>query len=590
VLAIFPSARATGLTNLLSAVQATNGLADAPISEGLTRLATETEATTASPFLTLLHALLVASPGAAAIQANAANLQAEKTSVDALASKSGSAAGSSGRLSGTSSPLPAPQQVATTSSTVDSPALSAQPTGSSVPLKTIPFGDKTDPSGVATPAATVPGAQLAVSVSSSVTLTAVATEPGNPASTPSRTVPPTSLSAAQPGPMTSETETIPPRLRGSAATPNLATTADNASTVQPVRAVQPILTVQAVNPAGSSLARTVAGEETRSSVKNSSSGSANVADVPGETTNRAGHDSLSRPTGTDFEPSAANLAAPAIGAESGGQVPAAAVVAAAMSDGSASSSQAATGKTTGIVAGGKAESVRSAREAAGGSANATPADQTDSHASSGVPADASGLATSQKVNREPSNPHGARTLGPVGLTATSAGAGLSGVSPATVGSGQSAAPGFATATTRQTAAPVAEQVATAAAARAQFVSRNSSTEFYVRLEPPELGTVHVHLQASDGNVSARLVVSNEAARAALESQLPDLRSRLGSAGVNVGGLDVSNGQAGSGQSSNGHGTHSPPAEAIDPPPSPQQAAGAGTAYVPAGTDVVNVIA
>jgi flagellar hook-length control protein FliK len=134
---------------------------------------------------------------------------------------------------------------------------------------------------------------------------------------------------------------------------------------------------------------------------------------------------------------------------------------------------------------------------------------------------------------------------------------------------------------------VAEQVASATAARAQLVRRGESTDFYIRLEPPELGTVHVHLLSTQGSVSARLVASSEAARAALESQLPDLRSRLGSSGVNVGGLDVSTGQPGSGQGRGGRGSSQGETAARAAAAS---AAEAPTAYPAGGSGLVNVIA
>jgi flagellar hook-length control protein FliK len=153
--------------------------------------------------------------------------------------------------------------------------------------------------------------------------------------------------------------------------------------------------------------------------------------------------------------------------------------------------------------------------------------------------------------------------------------------------GQSTGTGTSTA---RSVASVSEQVASATTARAQLVRRGGNTDFYLRLEPPELGTVHVHLQTSEGSVSARLVASSEAARAALESQLPDLRSRLGSAGVNVGGLDVSNGQAGSGQSSSGQGTDSPRAEVASAVAPARNTANSGPVYVPSASGLVNVIA
>jgi flagellar hook-length control protein FliK len=138
-------------------------------------------------------------------------------------------------------------------------------------------------------------------------------------------------------------------------------------------------------------------------------------------------------------------------------------------------------------------------------------------------------------------------------------------------------------------APVAEQVASRIAERAQLLQRGNSTELHVRLEPPELGTVHVHLQASEGTVSARLVASSPEARAALEANLPDLRNRLGSGGVNVGGLDVSNGQAGSSHASSGNGADVPQ-DAVNPVTPTQASTITDPTYVPSGSNEVNVIA
>ncbi len=142
---------------------------------------------------------------------------------------------------------------------------------------------------------------------------------------------------------------------------------------------------------------------------------------------------------------------------------------------------------------------------------------------------------------------------------------------------------------RPAAAPAPEQLAAAVTARALLVRRGETTEFYVRLEPPELGTVHVHLQATGRGVTARLVVSSDADRAAVEGQLPALRSRLDAAGVTLGGLDVSQRQAGSGQAGGRQADRSagPPgrAAAESLPPAPPGGVSSG-----AGVGIVNVIA
>ena len=100
----------------------------------------------------------------------------------------------------------------------------------------------------------------------------------------------------------------------------------------------------------------------------------------------------------------------------------------------------------------------------------------------------------------------------------------------------------------------------------------------------------MHLQSSDEGVTARLVATNEAARAALAAQLPDLRSRLSSAGVNLGELNVSNGQAGSGsEHASGNGSETPVVRAVAPATTTP---GVGTtgAALPSVAGTVNVIA
>ncbi len=116
---------------------------------------------------------------------------------------------------------------------------------------------------------------------------------------------------------------------------------------------------------------------------------------------------------------------------------------------------------------------------------------------------------------------------------------------------------------RPPAPPVADQVAAEVASRAQFVHEGNATRFYVRLEPPQLGTVHVHLRASEQTVSARLVVSNPEARQALEGQLPALQRRLGEAGVALGRCDVFQDPSGSGR---GRTWQEPGAAATRPAP------------------------
>ncbi len=93
--------------------------------------------------------------------------------------------------------------------------------------------------------------------------------------------------------------------------------------------------------------------------------------------------------------------------------------------------------------------------------------------------------------------------------------------------------------------PVAEQVALETTRQAQLIRRGETTEFSLRLNPPELGTVHVHLRATEGGLSARFVVADEGARQALEGQMQALRLRLGEAGISLGSFDVFQRQQGS---------------------------------------------
>ncbi len=90
---------------------------------------------------------------------------------------------------------------------------------------------------------------------------------------------------------------------------------------------------------------------------------------------------------------------------------------------------------------------------------------------------------------------------------------------------------------------IADQIKDAVLARVEEsrngdIQRSGRTEIHVRLNPPELGEVRVHLVTAAEQVSGRLVVQHESVRAALESQLPELRHRLEQSGVALGRFDV----------------------------------------------------
>jgi flagellar hook-length control protein FliK len=89
------------------------------------------------------------------------------------------------------------------------------------------------------------------------------------------------------------------------------------------------------------------------------------------------------------------------------------------------------------------------------------------------------------------------------------------------------------------APPVSDQLAGEIMARAQWSSHNGQTEFRVRLDPPELGTVRVHLTVNDQTITAKVVVASDATRQLIESQVDHLRQTLADAGVSLGRFDVS---------------------------------------------------
>jgi flagellar hook-length control protein FliK len=102
--------------------------------------------------------------------------------------------------------------------------------------------------------------------------------------------------------------------------------------------------------------------------------------------------------------------------------------------------------------------------------------------------------------------------------------------------GRVAAPGLQEA---KQALPVAAQVAGEILSRAEVTTRDGQTHFHMQLNPPDLGSVRIHLTASEQGITARLFVHEESARQLLQSQLESLRQRLANAGVTLGKCDVS---------------------------------------------------
>lgn len=98
---------------------------------------------------------------------------------------------------------------------------------------------------------------------------------------------------------------------------------------------------------------------------------------------------------------------------------------------------------------------------------------------------------------------------------------------------------------------VAPQLSDAFVTHARVIDRAGSHEFQLRLDPPELGEVKVRVLAMGDRVEARLVVSDDAVKRLIESQLPELRQRLEAAGVSVPKFDVTTGGDGRGHTGGG---------------------------------------
>ncbi len=120
------------------------------------------------------------------------------------------------------------------------------------------------------------------------------------------------------------------------------------------------------------------------------------------------------------------------------------------------------------------------------------------------------------------------------------------------------------------APPVAAQVCEAYVTHARVVENGGIHEFQLRLDPPELGEVKVRVLAMGDRVEARLVVSDDAVKRLIESQLPELRQRLEAAGVSVPTFDVTTDGGGKRADTGGDGwDRSEPAFAPTPRPAGQ---------------------
>jgi flagellar hook-length control protein FliK len=86
---------------------------------------------------------------------------------------------------------------------------------------------------------------------------------------------------------------------------------------------------------------------------------------------------------------------------------------------------------------------------------------------------------------------------------------------------------------------VFDQVARGIVAHAEVVTRPGSTDFHLRIEPPNLGTVLIHLTATEHTITARVVVAHEQTQVLMAGQENDLRQVLALSGITLTGFEVS---------------------------------------------------
>jgi flagellar hook-length control protein FliK len=91
----------------------------------------------------------------------------------------------------------------------------------------------------------------------------------------------------------------------------------------------------------------------------------------------------------------------------------------------------------------------------------------------------------------------------------------------------------------------ADQVYGEIATRVEVAHRDGRIDFRLRLDPPGLGTVHVHLSATGHSVTAKLLVEDPVAQQVIESQLHVLRDSLAGLGVSLENLSTGRGDGGS---------------------------------------------
>ncbi len=85
-----------------------------------------------------------------------------------------------------------------------------------------------------------------------------------------------------------------------------------------------------------------------------------------------------------------------------------------------------------------------------------------------------------------------------------------------------------------TSARVANEIVT----RAEMITQGANTEFRVRLDPPELGTIQIRMQLGPEGLRAEMTVSSDAVRQLMEQQMPDLQQRLQAANLHLVKFDI----------------------------------------------------
>jgi flagellar hook-length control protein FliK len=88
------------------------------------------------------------------------------------------------------------------------------------------------------------------------------------------------------------------------------------------------------------------------------------------------------------------------------------------------------------------------------------------------------------------------------------------------------------------AANVVQQLGEALRIHAETILGDGQTEFRLQVEPPELGTLQIHLVGTDTRLSARVVASEEMTQRFLEQHADALRERLESSGLVLDRLDI----------------------------------------------------